>query len=248
MDGVTYIFDGSFDGLMCCCYESMLKKEIPAAVADENEPQLSMFFGRYIASEADKAAKMARGIGRRFSPEALGMLKVAYLAGCSAVYTAAVNFVRLGFEHGPAAMDMLSDDSVNTIFCTCRRVMNEAHHYKGFLRFAKYDGGVLIAEIEPKSFVLPLIANHFADRFNTENFMIYDEVHGAALLHEAYGDARIVYAAEISLPDKTEDEKNYENLWRVFYNTIGIEGRRNAKLLNSSLPKRFRPRMTEFAK
>ena len=42
------------------------------------------------------------------------------------------------------------------------------------------------------------------------------------------------------------EELCWQNLWKVFYRTIAVEGRRNPKLRQNLCPKRFWPLMTEL--
>ena len=49
------------------------------------------------------------------------------------------------------------------------------------MRFSD-QGGVLVAQIEPKNWVLPLLAGHFTTRFNAERFLIFDRTHGEAYI------------------------------------------------------------------
>ena len=32
----VYVYDGTFEGMLCCVYESFLRKEIPIAIESEN--------------------------------------------------------------------------------------------------------------------------------------------------------------------------------------------------------------------
>ena len=45
-------------------------------------------------------------------------------------------------------------------------VKNEAHKYKGFIRFKELKNNILYAEIEPVNNILFLISNHFKERFH----------------------------------------------------------------------------------
>ena len=44
------------------------------------------------------------------------------------------------------------------------------------------------------------------------------------------------------------EELAYRKLWRTFYDTIAIEGRRNPKCRMTNMPKRYWAMMTEFQK
>ena len=82
-------------------------------------------------------------------------------------------------------MEHLGNEAVRAVFGMYRQVANEAHHYKGFCEiFGELKNKTLFAKIEPKHAVLPCIAEHFADRFPQENWVIYDKTHEVFLIHE----------------------------------------------------------------
>ena len=59
---------------------------------------------------------------------------------------------------------------------------------------------MLGAVIHPKNYILPLLRPHFCGRFPEENFMIYDAVHQAVLLHEDHKTQLLELAAPLELP------------------------------------------------
>ena len=50
-----------------------------------------------------------------------------------------------------------------------------------------------------------------------------------------------------SLERVSENEKDYEKLWQIFFSSISVRERENPKCQRNHLPFRFRPEMTEFA-
>ena len=146
-------------------------------------------------------------------------------------------------------MDHLGNADVAKVFELSRRVSNEAHVYKEFIRFRELEGGVLFSEISPKSQVLTCIADHFADRFPLENWMIYDKSHEAFLIHREKERWRLVWGSELNTEAASrvsEGEKKYECLWKGFFESVSIGERENLKLQQTHLPKRYRREMTEF--
>lgn len=146
-------------------------------------------------------------------------------------------------------MDHLGNADVAKVFELSRRVSNEAHVYKEFIRFRELEGGVLFSEISPKSQVLTCIADHFADRFPLENWMIYDKSHEAFLIHREKERWRLVWGSELNTEAASgvsEGEKKYECLWKGFFESVPIRERENPKLQQTHLPKRYRREMTEF--
>ena len=147
-------------------------------------------------------------------------------------------------------MEHLSNPDVAKVFELSRSVSNEAHLYQEFIRFRELEGGVLFSEISPKAQVLTCIADHFSDRFPLENWMIYDMTHKAFLVHRAKKQWVLIWGEE---PDRravesiSDKEKEYELLWKGFFDSIAIEERKNPRLQRTHLPLRYRDGMPEFA-
>jgi len=168
---VTYVYDGSFDGLLCCVYEAFYARETPFAIQTYDAAQDTLFAMRDIFTDEDKAQRVQDSIAAKISPEALELVQICYLSSMGDKELAVLGFLRLGYKIGARIIDMLANDAVSKVIKAVQNVRGEAHHFKGFLRFADYDG-YLAAIIEPKNFILPIIAPHFVDRLNAENFLI----------------------------------------------------------------------------
>lgn len=75
--------------------------------------------------------------------------------------------------------------------------------------------------------------------------MIFDRTHKLALLYK--DGANGIFAAEhIELPPESPEEEKFRAMWRTFYDTVGIEGRRNDLCRRTHMPKRYWNRMTEI--
>ena len=146
-------------------------------------------------------------------------------------------------------MDFLGNPSVAKVFEMKRRVSNEAHYFIEFVRFRELENGVLFSEIEPKNRVLTCIAEHFADRFPMENWVIYDNTHQEFLVHPA-GKHWVLVQGEVPewnvTEQITEAEKEYEKLWKGFFKTISIKERENLKCQRTHIPVKYRKNVTEF--
>ena len=74
---VVYEYDGSFDGLLCCIYESYTQKELPAAFFRTGELEPCLYEVRAVTTDAAHARRVYEGF-RRFSPEVGPFLRRAY--------------------------------------------------------------------------------------------------------------------------------------------------------------------------
>lgn len=240
---LNYYYDGSFDGLMCCVFESYEQQEVPIDIlVDSAAPQL--FSGRPVPTEPHKSARVLASIPRKLGPAALDFVRHAFLTCLPRKELYILLFLRLGYRHGPQVMGMLTDDVVNTLFKAVNHLTRESHLLKGFLRFSVCNGA-LVGEIEPKNFVLPLLTQHFCERYPEERFLIVDKTHGMGLLYQPY-HARVVPVADLELPALDDDEQTFRDLWRLYYDTIAIKERYNPRCRMSHMPKRYWQNMTEF--
>ena len=131
--------------------------------------------------------------------------------------------------------------------------------YRFLIQAFRHGPSVLVSRIGPKNDIMTLLAPHFADRLPEENWVIYDENHKRAAVHPA---GRSWFLVNQPLEPEQEnsdrgwgrwlrertDEETYEDMWRMFCDTIAIRERRNPVCQRTHLPLRFRPYMTEFQK
>lgn len=58
---VAYCYDGSFEGLLCCIFESFEKKERPVSIQPEGMGQLTLYPPRAVQTELSKARRVEAG-------------------------------------------------------------------------------------------------------------------------------------------------------------------------------------------
>lgn len=241
---LVYTYDGSFEGLLCCVFESYAKKEIPQNILSPNGQPGLFDSCKFIETDHEKAQRVYDSIPIKISLEAQELVKLGFLTYIPQKELLIFRFLRLGYKVGGRIMSMLTDDTVDSLQKAVHHLTFEAHRYKGFIRFSIYNEA-LVAVIEPKNFVLPVIATHFANRFRNEVFMIYDKTHKSALIHQARR-VEIVEIDDLQLPELEEKEAEFRRLWQQYYKTIGIESRYNPRCRMTFMPKRFWSQLTEF--
>jgi len=241
---VVYLYDGSQPGFFCCIYESVYHHELPFAIQAEGEAQMALFFRKRVETDLDKAQKVINAINKKVSQRAFELMRTAFYSCLKEKEIALLRFALLAFSKGPNVMEMLADPDVATLLEAEHHLLREGHLLTGFVRFSDCDGK-LVAAISPKNFILPFLAGHFADRFKSETFAIYDKTHKAALYYQD-GQMELVQLEEALLPDASETEEQYRTLWRQFYKTVAIEDRYNPKCRMTHMPKRYWENMTEM--
>lgn len=243
MTEMVYYYDGSFDGFLCCIFDSYANHEPLTAIFPEEDSAPTLFASRYILTDPGHANRVLRKIVK-CSPYTADLLRKGFLSCLPEkdlyLYRLVVKLLR----EGPGFLRNFSDETLYPVAKAVRHLMGEAHLLKGFVRFSDL-GGVLGSEIEPKNRVLPLLRCHFCSRYQGEKFFIYDRTHREVLLY-ASGKAVICPLADFQMAPPDETEAAYRILWKRFYDTIAIKERYNPKCRMTNMPKRYWGTMTEF--
>ena len=217
---------------------------MPFAIQPEGEAQMALFFRKRVDTCFEKAQRVSTAIAQKGSPRACDLMRTVFYSCLREKEIALLRFALLALAQGPKVITMLAHPDVATLLEAERHLLREAHLLTGFVRFSDCDGK-LVAAISPKNFILPFIAGHFADRFGSEAFAIYDKTHRAALYYQN-GNMELVQLEEALLPEASETEEQYRALWRQFYKTVAIEDRYNPKCRMTHMPKRYWENMTEM--
>jgi len=240
---VIYLYDGSFEGLLCCVFEAYDKKENPADILSTNAAQSLFQETKWIETDSQKAQRVNSGICKNISLEAQELVRLGFLTCTPHKEMLILGFLRLGFVHKSKVLNMITDETVFSLQKAVRHLLKESHLFKGFVRFSVH-GKALVAVIEPKNFVLPLLSEHFCNRYPNEAFMIFDKTNSVALVYRPK-EAVLIPMQELVLPDIDEKEAEYRRLWKQFYDTIAIESRYNPRCRMTLMPKRYWKNMLE---
>ncbi len=243
-EDLVYIYDGTFDGMMCCVYESVYRRELPFEIVSENDFMQSMFAVSTIETDRQKALRVYNSIVKTMGENALDLIHTMFLSCTACKEMKILQFMLLGYKYKMDTVRMMAHKHVTPMLVTHRTVKSEVHHFKGFIRFTDYDDA-LVAFIKPKNFVLPFLRAYFCARYKDDNFLIYDKTHKMALVYEN-GKAEIISIECINTPQVNEKELHYRHLWIEFYKTIAIAARINPKCRMTNMPKRYWSEMIEM--
>lgn len=134
-----------------------------------------------------------------------------------------------------------------------RSMRNECEHLRQFARFEHLrdpDTGAEIwyARCSPKSSCVPLVMDHFVERFSVQPFILFDEAHAIAGVYDG-GDWYLVRTDEVpllDLPGPAAEEGLMQDAWRRFYRAVSVEARYHPELRRQFMPKRFWKDLTEL--
>lgn len=134
---------------------------------------------------------------------------------------------------------------------TVKSVGREKHRMEAFVRFEHTTEDIYFARVEPDFNVLPLIGEHFRQRYQDQHWAIYDLCRGYGIYYDKSQSApsqpaklqTITDVDEAVLRDPTsihsEDEQRYQRFWQGYFSNVNIKERKNPRLHKQYLPQRY---------
>ncbi|MCL2826900.1 MAG: TIGR03915 family putative DNA repair protein [Eggerthellaceae bacterium] len=259
---VAFVFDGTLEGLLSAVFAAYAQHIVPSDIltATNFQPRLGQLV-QEVETDMDAALRVQAGICRRCGPDVFEAIKCASLSDDPAAGTVIYRFIRYAIQknrpqncsncpkkgrcgglctrtqkHSP--LYDIAHPAVEPFIRVNRAVANERQKVLQFLRFEHMEGGLWFAQCNPKASVVPLLMDWFVGRFNTQAFLIFDEVHGIAGVYEGK-DWYLVKTYHVTVPEKMQDEQLMQQAWKRFYRTIAIESRYNPELRMHFMPKRL---------
>jgi hypothetical protein len=213
---VVYLYDGSFEGFLCCVYESFAQHELPFAVWTPQRETATLYPVKEIATDPAVARRVFASFGKKLGAETEYLVSRDFLSGQEDKELLLLRFLHLAFALGPGTVKREGHPVVAPLYAMKKSLDWEVDKFQGFVRFEEHD------------------------------FMIYDAVHQAVLLHEKHGTRLLELAAPLELPPPSAREKQFQALWTQFYRTLEIQARHNEKGRMTHCPKRFWADMVEM--
>lgn len=249
---VVFTCRDDFESMMTCIYDAWTARLGHSNVRLQTEPvgNLELFCEyRHVDSDTEKAKKVICSIQKKISPEAYRMVYSAAMSFRSDKLDIIYRFLILGFAYGKQVQQMLGNPYIASIFELNRKVGNETHQFREFVRFSRLDNQILFSIIEPKCNVLTLLAPHFADRMPSEDWMIVDKTRLLSIVHpkdQAYFLTSVTPQELAYMEDSRHHADLYENLWKSFFHSVAVEARANTRCQRNFLPLWYRKNMPEF--
>lgn len=242
VNNIVYQYDGTYQGFLCCVFESYARRELPSEICPPDRGQISFFASHEIVTDPARAKRVAVGL-KRLGNVIKERVTTGFLSDEADREMILFRFVRCCFDNGPAQARATGDPDICAAFNLERAVRSEACKYIEFIRFEQRDG-MLGAVIHPKNKILPLLRGHFCSRLPDEDFLIFDASHGTAMLRQA---GRVHYFSMQQYESGlNEEEENWQMLWKRFFRALTIEQRRDVRSQMNHAPKRYWQDMCEM--
>ena len=236
---IVYVYDGSYYGLFTAIFDAVYSRRVPADIVSQDRLQLT-FNTRFIEvdTDTDKAKRVLKAAREKLGKDAATRIYRAFLSSGENREIAIYHYLMLGFKLGSKANNYLTDRFVFAVSALSQNVSRETDKTMGFMRFSVMESGVQYCRFSPENNILPLMLSHFAARFSGIPLVIHDTKRRLLGIYDT--KQRYIISAEgFTPPEKSSDEENFESLWKLFYDTVGIKERKNIKLMKQMMPARY---------
>ena len=253
---IIYSFDGTMDGLLTAVFEAFSLHEEPEQLLKEGDA-LPLFcdYNYQVTTDEEKARRVWTGLEKRLSREAMKLISVSWLSELQELNTPLFLYICKVFRQGDISRNF-ADPDVLTVTNIARRVLHEQLRMKQFIRFQKAKDGTYLAVVAPDHNVLPLITDHFSDRFNDQPWLIYDTRRHYGFHYDGQQVIRITFEDEGAVPFDlkngklqtdvlSNDDQLLQDLWRTYFKAICIKERMNPRKQLKDMPRRYWKYMTE---
>ncbi|MBS9525288.1 TIGR03915 family putative DNA repair protein [Litoribacter ruber] len=242
-----FTYDGSFDGLLTAIFESYALKIAEPQIYIEGDlgPQLFEKIHK-VSADQEKAERVKTKIQSLLGKSGLQSLWKATLSEQTNVGNIVSGVVRYALKSEKDVLKDYGHPSVLALQEIMKKLSRERHRMTAFVRFKLASDQIYYATIEPDFDVLPLISEHFKNRYADQKWMIFD-------LKRNYGvfyDLTKVVPVEFHQTENSETpalisiewddtEMEFQSLWKNYFKSTNIASRKNPKLHLQHVPKRY---------
>lgn len=242
----SYLYDGSFYGFLSVVFAIYDSKMLPTTITTSENFQLTLDANAIeIETNVTHAARVEKGIRKRAGKFVLDEITKSFLSYDSKKEIVIFNFIQLALKYGRSAMYKRAHPDVIAFEKILLHLGKETQNWRGFLRFSEMEGGFFYAKFAPKNNVTPLLMPHFVSRLADQPFLIHDTTRHIVGVYDLK-EWQLIETNTLSLPGYNENEYKYRQMWKVFFETVAIPGRKNKKCQQNHMPHWYRANMTEF--
>ncbi len=237
---IDYLYDGSFDGLLTCIFYAYKDKKASSIFREDAYHPNLLTTSLSVLTETDKATRVHDSILKKLSFATLTNVYYLYLSDYEDSETLILHYLRLCYKYTDKINLAKNNDIIRKVDLYTKRVRHESHRFTGFVRFEEISPMVFYSKIEPDHFILPLLMEHFVNRFSDQAFIIHDLKRQVALIYnkkEAFLQNLTTEEHLALLNTPTRD--SFINLFKTYYNATTITERINFRRRNAFIPKRY---------
>lgn len=247
---MLYLYDGSYEGLLSCIFAIFESRIAPTTIAVEGVHQISLIDDvKTIATNEALADRVLQGIDARTEARGSPLLYKLFLSELPEGEMLVFEVVKAIIKKGDASiLENFANPFILKAAQIKKMMHREVHRMHAFVRFQKSRDGLFYAAIDPDFNVLPLLGDHFERRYADQPWLIFDTRRHYGLHYDGTrtefvnaDDPVFNITASAIVSDELQDdrEKEFQALWKNYFNAVNIRERNNRKLHLRHMPKRY---------
>ncbi len=241
----TYLYDGSFDGLLTAYFYAYKDPNVYTVCRQQNYQPDLLSQSRNIVTEPDKADRIYRSVRQNLSEQTLHNLYLLYLCELPDCDLLGLRYLRLCFVNGANINLAKQHPVIRQVDDYRHKVYKELEHMKGFLRFQQIAPLTFYACFAPDHNQLPLLLPHLQRRFSDQKMLVHDEKRSCALIYNLHHSTIVPFTADDAARLLQNSQDDTIELFRQCFQSINIPERANPRLQAQYMPHRYRSYMGE---
>lgn len=201
------VYDGSFEGLMCCIF-TLYEQKIPVfRLARIGEP-LGELFAQTIQVKSNKAQaqRVWSGIKRKSSNISLERIELAYLSEIRGEDHTIIRYVQYLIDSKKNIEENLSHPVVQRLNDVVKMLHREKQVVKEKIRFQTLVNDIKYNIIEPNYNVLPLLKDYLLQKYAKQKWIVYDIRRNKGLFY----NLQEIKDIQLDLPTKNPEENMFQ--------------------------------------
>lgn len=205
-----------------------------------------------VATDADNAERVLIKLHKLLGRSGMRNILWGFLSEKAHIGTTLFQVIKYAIDYPSRhIMQDLGNLNVLELVQTVKSVSREKHRMEAFVRFEHTTDNIYFARVEPDFNVLPLIGEHFRQRYQDQHWAIYDVARGYGIYYDKSKSTPSRPAALQTITDldgavlrnpasiHSEDEQRYQKFWQGYFTNVNIKERKNSRLHKQYLPQRY---------
>ena len=250
------LYEPSFEGWLTAVYQVYERKmqhdELLQLIAEDCYMPSLISSATSVTTDDEQARRVLKKLNKLLGRSGMRQILWGYLSEKPNIGTTLFHIVKYAIDYPKRnILEDLGHLGVLELAQTVKSVHREKHRMEAFVRFEHTTDDIYFARIEPDFNVLPIIGEHFRQRYQDQHWAIYDLARGYGIYYDKsqstptrpaelqtitdLDDAVLRNPASIHSPD----EQRYQRFWQGYFTNVNIKERKNTRLHKQHMPQRY---------
>ncbi len=243
-------YDHSLDGFFTAVFEVYEYKIENPEIRKQGLPKPALFYGLHrVVTNPKKAERVFKKLSLLLGQNGVHQIIYSLLTEDEYCERPVLEVIRYAIANPEKKiLGNMTNQAVLKLNRYTKQVGREKHRMEAFVRFRLINDDIYFAEIEPDFNVMPIIAKHFAQRYQDQKWLIFDQKRQYGLFYNLQSIETVEMDFNHQAKSKEvlgNNEDLYQNLWRTYFEKTNIKARKNTRLHIQHVPKRYWKYLTE---